>query len=78
MRLPEIGNVYSSPVAAAGRVYITDRGGTTLVLSNDDEPRVLAINELDGSFNASAALAGRELYLRSESSLYCLSEGPAL
>ncbi|MEM7050525.1 MAG: PQQ-binding-like beta-propeller repeat protein [Acidobacteriota bacterium] len=73
-RLPSIGNVYASPVSASGRVYITDRSGTTVVLSDDEKPRVLAINELDGTFSASAALADGEIYLRSEDALYCLVE----
>ena len=37
-------------------------------------PRTLAINRLDDSFSASAALAGRELYLRGERFLYCIAE----
>ena len=73
-RLDAIYDVYASPVAAAGRVYITDRRGMTMVLSHDDdaEPRVLARNRLDDSFSASAALVGRELFLRGERYLYCL------
>ena len=74
MRLHGISNVFASPVGAANRVYITDRDGATLVMSHDDHPRVLAINQLDDSFSASAALAGRELFLRGERSLYCIAE----
>jgi outer membrane protein assembly factor BamB len=76
-RLPSIGNVYASPVAAAGRVYITDREGTTVVLSDEDRPRVLAVNQLTGTFSASAALADGEIYLRSADSLYCIAEQAA-
>ncbi|MGH9251628.1 MAG: PQQ-binding-like beta-propeller repeat protein [Acidimicrobiales bacterium] len=73
-RLAGIGNVYASPVAAAGRVYVTDRDGATLVLRDGDEPEVLALNRLDDRFSASAAVAGRELFLRGERRLYCLAE----
>lgn len=73
-RLPSMGNIYASPVAAAGRVYITDRDGTTVVLSDDDRPRVLAVNQLEGTFSASAALIEGEIYLRSEDSLYSIAE----
>ncbi len=69
-----LGNVYASPVAAAGRIYITDRSGTTLVLSDTPTPEVLAQNRLDDSFSASAALVGRELFLRGEKNLYCIAE----
>jgi len=71
-RLEGIRNVYASPVAAAGRIYITSRGGVTLVLNHGDEGEVLAQNLLDDSFSASAALVGDEIYLRGEQHLYCI------
>ena len=74
LRLEGIGNVYASPVGAANRVYVTDRVGTTLVISHDDKPRVLARNRLQDGFNASAALVGSELYLRGEKNLYSIKE----
>ncbi len=74
IRLSGIRNVYASPVAAAGRVYITDQNGTTLVLSDGDPPETLALNRLDDRFSASAAVAGRELFLRGERHLYSLGE----
>ncbi len=66
--------IFSSPVGAAGRIYITARDGTTVVLRHDAENTTLAVNHLDDSFSASAALAGRELFLRGENFLYCLGE----
>ena len=73
-RLGDIHNVYASPVGAADRVYITDRDGTTLVISHADKPRVLAVNRLDDSFSASAAFTGHELFLRGQKNLYCIAE----
>jgi outer membrane protein assembly factor BamB len=73
-RLAGIEDVYASPVGAAGRIYITDRDGTTLVLSHTDKPKVLARNQLDDTFSASAGVAGRELFLRGERYLYSLAE----
>ena len=73
-RLGDIHNVYASPVGAADRVYITDRDGTTLVISHADKPRVLAVNRLDDSFSASAAFTGHELFLRGQQNLYCIAE----
>ncbi len=66
--------IFSSPVGAAGRIYVTARDGTTIVISHDRENAPLAVNHLDDSFSASAALAGGELYLRGEHFLYCLYE----
>ena len=73
-RLGAITNVYASPVGAAGRVYVTSRDGVTQVMSHGEQtPKMLAVNRLDDSFSASAALVGRELFLRGERSLYCIA-----
>jgi outer membrane protein assembly factor BamB len=74
-RLAAIHNVYASPVGAAGRLYITSRDGITQVISHGDrEPKMLAINRLDDTFSASAAVVDRELFLRGERYLYCIRE----
>ena len=73
-RLGGIRNVYASPVGAANRLYITDRQGATLVMSHADLPKMLAVNRLDDSFSASAAVAGGELFLRGQRNLYCIAE----
>ena len=66
--------IFSSPVGAAGRIYVSGRDGTTVVLRHDRENAVLAVNHLEDTFSASAALAGREFYLRGEHFLYCIDE----
>ena len=73
LRLERIRDVYASPVAAAGRLYVTGRDGTTAVLSAGPDPRILAWNRLEDVFDASAAVAGNELYLRGSRALYCLA-----
>ena len=73
-RLGSVFNIYSSPVAAAGRIYVTDRNGKTLVISNDPEPKTLTLNKLDDRFSASAALVGDAIFLRGEKFLYCIGE----
>ena len=45
-RLDGIENIYSSPVAAAGRIYVTDLDGTTIVVSSGELPRLLSLNHL--------------------------------
>jgi len=68
--------IFSSPVGAAGRIYITGRDGRTVVLRHDPENATLAVNRLDDVFSASPALVDKELYLRGERYLYCIAEGP--
>ena len=74
LRVPGIRDIFASPVGAAGRIYITDRDGVTVVLRHDRQNATLAVNRLDDHFSASAALADGELYLRGERFLYCIAE----
>ena len=76
-RLGGVVDIYSSPVAAANRIYITDRRGATLVISGDANPKFLARNVLNDSFSASAAIVGRDLFLRGARKLYCIGEPEA-
>jgi outer membrane protein assembly factor BamB len=69
-RLDAVPNVYASPVAADGRVYVVGREGSTVVLAAGPRPQVLATNRLDDGFDASPALVDGELYLRGERHLY--------
>ena len=66
-----IGRAYSaSPLYAGGRVYLfSERGGTT-VIEPARECKVLATNRLDGRVMASAAVAGRALFIRTDTHLY--------
>lgn len=74
IRLDGIQNVYASPVAAAGRIYISDLNGATAIVSSGETPKILALNRLSESISASAAIVGRQLFLRGEKHLYCLEE----
>jgi len=71
-RLEGLGEVFSSPVGAADRVYITDRLGVTLVIKQGGSYEELARNTLDDGFDASPALVGNDLYLRGFKYLYAI------
>ena len=73
-RLEQVPEVFSSPVGAAGRVYIPGREGTTVVLKHGPTFEIVAVNELADGFDASPALVGREIYLRGYKYLYCIAE----
>ncbi|MCA9238021.1 MAG: PQQ-binding-like beta-propeller repeat protein, partial [Planctomycetales bacterium] len=72
-RLPDITSVYASPVAADGRVYVTGRDGTTVVLKHGAQFEVLAVNKLDDEIDGSAAVVDGALYLRGKNFLYCIA-----
>ncbi len=73
-RLDGLKNIYASPVAAAGRIYIADRDGGVAVLKAGTTYESLAVNTLDDGFDASPAIVGNRLLLRGHKHLYCISE----
>ncbi len=72
-RLSGLSSVYSSPVAAGGRVYVTSREGVTAVLEAGPQVKVLALNTLADGIDASPAIADGEIYIRSYHHLYRIS-----
>lgn len=77
-RLDPLRNVYASPVAADGRVYVVDRDGAAMVLEAGATLKTLAVNRLEDGFDASPALVDRDLFLRGKRFLYRIAEpGPA-
>jgi outer membrane protein assembly factor BamB len=72
-RLEAIAEIYASPVAAAGRVYVLGRDGNALALASGRNLSILAKNSLDDGFDASPVLSGKEMYLRGYRHLYKLA-----
>jgi outer membrane protein assembly factor BamB len=73
-RLEGIDTVYASLVGAAGKVYVTGREGTTVVLKHGPTFEVLATNRLGEGVDASPVLSGKRLYLRGAKHLYCIEQ----
>jgi len=65
--------IYSSPAAAANRIYFAGRNGVTCVISSSEKFEILAVNMLDDKFDCSPAFVGSEMYLKGKSNLYCIS-----
>jgi len=76
-RLPGANNVYASPVAADGRVYVFDRDGAAVVIEKGAAFKVLATNQLEDGFDASPALAGADIFVRGKKHLYRIAEPAA-
>ncbi|MGD8896620.1 MAG: hypothetical protein PVJ73_11350, partial [Acidobacteriota bacterium] len=72
-RLPDVPNVYASPLGADGRIYVAGREGTTSVIRSGPRFEVLATNTLEDGFDASPVAVGSELYLRGQRFLYRIS-----
>ncbi|MAR09991.1 MAG: pyrrolo-quinoline quinone [Blastopirellula sp.] len=69
------GNYDASPIAIRDRIYYLNRDGKTTVLAAGPEFRVLATNQLEGTFKASLAVSGKALFLRSATHLYRIEGG---
>ncbi len=75
-RLPRPSNFKASPVGTTGNLYLASEQGQVIVLRMGKIYEVLATNTLeDASFIATPAIVDGEIFLRSWSSLYCISEG---
>ena len=75
-RLEGVFGMYASPVGAADRVYLAGRDGKCAVVKSGEKLEVVALNSLDDKFDASPAVAGDQLFLRGQKSLYCLATTP--
>ena len=76
-KLERANQVYGSPVLADGKIYCIDRFGKTFVLAAKPTFEVLAANDLSergNVFNATPAIWGDRLLLRSDKYLYCIAE----
>ena len=75
-RLANGGQFYGSPVLADGKLYAISRRGAGFVLAANPRFEQLARNSLEdrGSFDASPAVSGRHLLVRSDKFLYCIGE----
>jgi outer membrane protein assembly factor BamB len=68
------GNFCASPIEVRGRIYVYNQEGKALVLAAGKQFKILATNKLDGTFRASPAVAGRALFLRSDTHLYRIED----
>jgi outer membrane protein assembly factor BamB len=72
-RLPHLGSGFSaSPVAADGRIYISNEDGEILVVAAGREFRHIATNQMGELLMATPALSDRMMFVRSSSSLFAI------
>jgi outer membrane protein assembly factor BamB len=72
-RLPTIGSGFSaSPVAADGKIYLSNEDGEMLVVAAGDKFNHLATNSIGELLMATPALSDGVLYVRSSASLFAI------
>jgi hypothetical protein len=78
-RMPTRGRIYASIVSDGDKLFLTTRDAGVLVLAAEPEYRELAINKLGSDeelFNATPAIVGDQLLLRSDQAVYCVRPMP--
>lgn len=76
-RLPIAAKFTASPVAFDGRILIVSEDGDGFLMRAGPVPEVLNANALNEPVYASPAISAGKIFLRGESSLYCIGNGPA-
>jgi outer membrane protein assembly factor BamB len=69
-RLGALGDYYTSPVAANGKICVISQPGVAVVFAAGDTLQVLARNELRQPVMATPAIADGTLYVRTQGSLF--------
>ena len=74
-RLPDaIDKYWASPVAADGKIYMTNAGCQVSVLKPEGEWEVLALNQFEDQCFATPAIVDGRIYFRTMGALYCLGK----
>ena len=73
-RISGINSTYASPIAAGGHVYLTGRSGTTVVIKDSGKLEVVSTNSVGEGVDATPAPAGKQLFIRGEKHLFCISK----
>jgi outer membrane protein assembly factor BamB len=67
------GNFTSSLVAGDGHIYAVNEYGTVYVVAAEDQFQSLATNDMQERMLATPAIAGGDIFLRTETQLYCVA-----
>jgi outer membrane protein assembly factor BamB len=69
-----LGDYFSSPVAADGRLYVVSHEGKVVVLKPGAEWEILSVNPLNESVNATPAFVDGRIFIRTHENLYCFAK----
>ncbi len=71
-RIGNLGDYYSSPVAADGKIFVMGENGFIVVLEDSPELKVLAKNDLGETCLSTPAIADGRLFIRTRNKLFCI------
>jgi hypothetical protein len=67
---------WGSMVHGDGKLYVTSRNGATLVFAASPKYELLATNRLGEHADASIAISGGDLFIRTYKNLWCIGKTP--
>jgi outer membrane protein assembly factor BamB len=72
-----VGQDYSSPVLADGKIYYVSRSGVAYVYTPGPDYKLLSQNQFTGGgdFSATPAVSDGQIFIRSSKYLYCVAQG---
>jgi len=70
-RIGKPDDYYASPVAAAGKLICASKSGQLTVIRADAEWEVLSVRDLGEDVWSTPAIAGGQVFVRSQEALYC-------
>ncbi len=74
-RLPRNSNKFSaSPILADGHIYVTREDGTTFVLEQGDQFKLVSENPLEGFALATPIFSDGKIYLKMTDKIYCIGK----
>ncbi|MCZ6597964.1 MAG: PQQ-binding-like beta-propeller repeat protein [Planctomycetota bacterium] len=75
-RVGDPDQYFASPVAADGKIILASVSGQLAVVSGGREWEVLSVNTLDEDVWSTPAIAGDQVFVRSQDALYCFQGDP--
>jgi len=72
-RLPSSSDYYASVTAADGLLFFSSLTGDIIVMTAEDEPKIISSNSLPEPIFSSMAVSKGEIFIRGEKHLYCIS-----
>jgi hypothetical protein len=77
-RLPQADSYKASPIGAGGKLYLASESGVVTIIRMGEQFEVITTNTFeDQMFVASPVVAQGELFLRSKTHLFSISDGKA-
>ncbi|MFK7769309.1 MAG: PQQ-binding-like beta-propeller repeat protein [Mariniblastus sp.] len=73
-RMDGINTLYSSLVAANDHVFLTGRGGKTVVVKHGNDATIVSTNDVGEAVDATLALVDNQVFIRGEKHLFCFED----